>query len=161
MTSQKKYVAKLVCFGEGGDSVEWGGGCRSTGYGSPERPHASEPEEGKEYPDGTPVIDKRPAVKTQPGFRHVFNGPIVDVDLEEEEVGELPQVSSVMADTLSEGGSEYGALLTLHKSQPRTKAGALDFVSTKKYVEGWREVGARIGFYRGGKIVWEDECDAR
>ncbi|AMV35705.1 hypothetical protein VN12_26670 [Pirellula sp. SH-Sr6A] len=161
MASQMKYVAKLVCFGAGGDSVEWGGGCRSTGYGSPERPHAAEPEDGKEYPDGTPVIDKRPAVKTKAGFRHVFNGPIVQVDLEDEETEDLPEVSSVMAGALSEGGNEYGALLTLHKSQSRSKPGALDFVSIKKYVDGWREVGARIGFYKSGKIVWEDECDAR
>ena len=34
-------TAKLVCFGRGGDSVEYGGGCHGSGYGTPENPHAS------------------------------------------------------------------------------------------------------------------------
>ncbi|XZE35344.1 hypothetical protein SH501x_000834 [Pirellulaceae bacterium SH501] len=161
MSIRTKYVAKLVCFGEGGDSVEWGKGCRSSGYGNPERPHAAEPGDDREFPDGTPVIDKRPAVKTPEGYAHVFRGPIVNVDLEDDEVEELPAVSGIMAGAMVEAGGEYGSLLAVHVTQPKSKPRALDFVSKKQYIEGWREVGARIGFYKGGKIVWEDECDAR
>ena len=36
-------------------------------------------------------------------------------------------------------------------------AGPLDSVSISKYINGWRDHGARIGHYRNGVIVWEDD----
>ncbi len=45
--------AKLVTFGNGGDTVHFTRGCCSQGYGSPERPHAADPA-NKNIPDGTP-----------------------------------------------------------------------------------------------------------
>lgn len=146
-------TAKLVCFGRGGDSVEYGNGCRGSGYGTPERPHASA---GCIIPDGTPAIDKRPAIETDEGFNWVFKGPMCNPDLVDDEVTECPEPSGALVAGVS--GNQYGALLTLqhaHKAVSRTP-GPLDFVSIRQYVEGWRRVGARIGHYENGVIVWHD-----
>lgn len=146
-------VAKLVCFGRGGDSVEYGGGCRGSGYGTPERPHAAE---GEVIPDGTPVIDKRAAVETEAGFAWVFKGPMCNPDIVDDEVIACPVPSDALVAGVS--GNSYGTLLALqgvHKLAS-TEPGPLDYVSVKRYVDGWREHGARIGHYEGGVIVWEE-----
>ena len=80
--------AKLVTFGAGGDSVHFTRGCYSQGYGTPERPHAADPAT-KNIPDGTPVVDTRPAVNTKEGFAWAIKGPLVDVDLAEGECAPL------------------------------------------------------------------------
>ena len=150
--SAMERTAKLVCFGRGGDSVEYGGGCHGSGYGTPENPHASA---GCIIPDGTPAIDKRPAIETDEGFNWVFKGPMCNPDLVDDEVTECPEPSWALAAGVS--GNQYGALLTLqhaHKATQRTP-GPLDYVSIRQYVEGWRQRGARIGHYQGGVIVWD------
>jgi hypothetical protein len=35
------------------------------------------------------------------------------------------------------------------------KRSGLDRVSISEYIAGWRAVGARIGHYQDGKIVWD------
>ena len=65
--SSTPRIAKLVCFGQGGDSVEYGSGCSGSGYGTPENPHAANPGPDCIIPDGTPAIDKRAAVDTDAG----------------------------------------------------------------------------------------------
>ena len=87
-------TAKLVCFGRGGDSVEYGGGCHGSGYGTPENPHASA---GCIIPDGTPAIDKRPAIETAEGMNWVFKGPMCNPDLVDDEVTECPEPSWALA----------------------------------------------------------------
>lgn len=143
-------IAKLVCFGRGGDSVEYGGGCRGSGYGSPEKPHAAHPDE---IPDGTPVIDKRPAVDTAEGYSWVFKGPIVNVDLPDNVVDACPQPSAALAAGVA--GNAYGSLLAMQAAHAKPTPGPLDSVSTQEYIAGWRAVGARIGHYEKGVIVWE------
>lgn len=145
-------TAKLVCFGLGGDSVEYGGGCRGSGYGSPERPHAAA---GENIPDGTPVIDKRPAVATPEGTAWVFKGPMCNPDLPDDVVEECPEPSQALAAGVS--GNGYGTLLAIHGLHKirNSSPGPLDYVSIRKYVEGWREHGARIGHYENGAIVWD------
>jgi hypothetical protein len=151
----KKRIAKLVCFGAGGDSVEYGGGCHGSGYGSPERPHAAQIGDDLEIPDGTYAIDKRAAVETPEGYSWVFKGPMVNVDLPDGEVDRCPKPDPLFAAAVS--GNEYGSLLAVHQATKRQRAGALDSVSIAEYVQGWREHGARIGRYQNSQIVWEDE----
>lgn len=151
-------IAKLVCFGDGGDTVECGNRCHISGYGSPERPHAAEPKGDLIIPDGTPVIDKRPAVATEEGFSWVFRGPMVDVDLADGDCDACPQPSPIFAGAILESGNGFAPLLAQHAvSRARGEArSGLDHVSTREYVEGWRNVGAHIGHYQGGAIVWDN-----
>ena len=152
----KSCTAKLVCFGNGGDSVEWGRHCSSSGYGNPDNPHAAAPSEDKVFPDGCPVIDKRPALETKEGFAWVFKGPMVDVDLKDGS-RECPQPSELFASAVAENA--FGGLLALqadHKLCDDSEPGPLDYVPTSVYVEGWRQRGARIGHYENGEIVWHD-----
>ena len=147
----KNEVIKLVCFGQGGDTVHYAGGSTCSGYGNPDRPHAAE---GKDIPDGTPVIDKRAAVDTSEGFKWVFRGPMVNVDLPDEGYEACPKPSETMIAGLQ---GSFNTMAGLHlasraKGEPR---GPLDYVSVAEYVRGWREHGARIGTYQGGAIVWE------
>lgn len=151
-------TAKLVTFGDGGDMVYLGGGSTCSGYGSPERPHAAAPGDDKAFPDGTPAIDKRPALATDAGYRLVFRGPMVDVDLPTGEVDRCPQPSDIMAVAMmTDPGNEFGALLGLQAASRARKdaVGPLDSADILTYVEMWRAVGARIGSYKGGVIVWE------
>lgn len=148
-------IARLITFGEGGDVVECED-CRISGYGQPERPHAATPSDSLTIPDGTPVIDKRPAIATPEGFRWVFCGPMVNVNLTDDVVEECPEPSPVMASAMAAGGNEYGALLALHAAAPKDTPGPLDFVSVARYLAGWRDHGARIGVYQDGRIVWEE-----
>lgn len=151
-------TAKLVTFGEGGDTVYYGRGCTGTGYGNPENPHAARPSADCIIPDGTPAIDKRPAIATDDGYRWVFRGPMVNVDLDDGGYDPCPQPSALFAGAMAEGGGSYGTMLALQacsraNSEPR---GPLDSVSIREYVDGWRDHGARIGHYENGQIV----CDS-
>lgn len=146
-------TVKLVTFGQGGDTVHYGRGHTCSGYGSPERPHAAL---GEEIPDGTPVIDKRAAVGTPDGFSWVFRGPMVNVDLPDGEREDCPTPSPTLAAGLEGGYAVMLARQTVARAAS-SAPGPLDYVSIAEYVRGWREHGARIGEYRGGKIVWESD----
>ena len=149
-------IAKLVEFGNGGDTVYFAKGSRCEGYGSPENPHAAAPHDDLTIPDGTPAVDVRPAIETDDGYRWVFKGPLVNVDLPESEVDRCPQPDSLMACAMA--GNEFGTLLALqecHRHSSPATAGPLDSVSTGVFVQGWREHGARIGHYQNGAIVWD------
>lgn len=149
----KERVAKLVTFGRGGDCVYYGRYWRSMGYGSPERPHAAD----TDIPDGVVAIDQRAAIETRDdAYDWAFQGPMVDVDLPEGQVDPC-EPSGIMIDAMkSDSGNQFGQLLKLHEMN-NTQPGPLDHVSIKQYVDGWRLVGARIGFYKNGKIIWEDQ----
>jgi hypothetical protein len=148
-------TAKLVCFGRGGDSVEYGGGCHGSGYGTPESPHAAAPSATCIIPDGTYAVDKRPALETAEGYSWVFKGPMCNPDIPDGECDPCPVPSDLFASAVAE--NEYGQLLTLNAAQKAAghKRSGLDSVSIAEYVQGWREHGARIGQYVNGQIVWE------
>lgn len=150
-----KRIAKLVCFGRGGDSVEYGGGCHGSGYGSPENPHAAAPSETCIIPDGTYAIDKREAVDTPEGYSWVFKGPMCNPDIPDGECDECPVPSALFAGAVAD--NEFGQLLTIQTAQKAAghKRTGLDMVSVAEYVAGWREHGARIGRYQNNVIVWE------
>lgn len=150
--------AKLVVFGREGDTVHYGrapgsicGKCTGTGYGKPDRPHAAE-----NLPAGVLCLDLLPAIETDEGFRHAIRGPMVDVDLPDEEVSRCPDPSPIFAAAVAE--NQFGYLLALNEIHRRTSAapGPLDHVSITQYVAGWKKLGARIGRTLGnGLIDWE------
>ena len=152
----EKRIAKLVEFGRGGDTVYFGKGCTCSGYGDPDRPHAAAPHDDLVIPDGTPAVDVRPAIDTDEGYKWVFKGPLVNVDLPDSDVDRCPQPDSLMACAMA--GNAFGGLLALQEvhryNSPKT-AGPLDSVSIPVFVAGWREHGARIGHYLNGVIVWD------
>lgn len=145
-------VAKLVTFGRGGDCVYYGKGCTGSGYGTPERPHAADPS-SHEIPDGTPVLDKRPAIDTAEGYAWVFRGPMVDVDLLDGQVDKCPAPGPILAAGVA--NNAYGALLAMHLASTEER-GSLDSVSIPEYLAGWVKRGAKVGHYEGGKIVWDN-----
>ena len=150
-------VAKLVHFGRGGDTVHFAKGHECSGYGSPENPHAACNHGDTVIPDGCPVVDVREAVETTEGYKWVFKGPMVNVDLADDEVDECPIPSPLFASAMVEGGGSFGGLLAIHAAQRAVKQrSGLDSVSIREYLDGWREHGARIGEYQNGKIVWFD-----
>lgn len=154
----KKHIAKLVTFGKGGDTVYYGAGCTGQGYGSPERPHAAEVRDTKEFPDGTPAIDKRAAVDTDAGLKLALHGPMVNVDLQLGDVDRCPCLEeSIVGQAMLAAGNGYTPLVAGQMLARKVNAtyGPLDSVDTETYIRLWRGVGARIGQYRNGKIVWE------
>jgi hypothetical protein len=148
-------MIRLVTFGKGGDTVYDDDGSRTSGYGNPDRPHAAD---GKDIPDGTPVLDTRAATDTDAGFALVFKGPMVDPSLPDGEVDPCPEPSPVLAYGLAHQPDGQFAGLLLRQAVSRNKGesrGPLDSVSVAEYVRGWREHGARVGRYQAGAIVWE------
>lgn len=146
-------VGKLVVFGMSGDTVYLAKGHTISGHGSPERPHAGD---GKRpfLRNGCPVIDLRPAIATTAGFKHVTHGPMVDVDLLVDVIDRCPEPEPLFAAAVA--GNPYGTLLALQAAS-KAKAGPLDCVCISEYLAGWRALGARIGSYRDGAIVWDAE----
>ena len=158
ITDTDTAPAKLVTFGEGGDSVYFSRGCYSQGYGTPERPHAADPA-NRNIPDGTPVIDTTPAVKTKEGFTWALKGPMVNVDLAEGECNPMEiDKDSLVAGAPASTNKTFAFLLALQMTAKHgvPTRGPLDYVSIAEFALGWKEHGARIGHYEAGKIVWHD-----
>jgi len=105
-----------------------------------------------------PAIDKREAVDTPEGFKWVYQGPMVDVDLPDGEVDQCPEPNPIMALAMMEGQNEFGTMLVLQKSSRLAKEprGPLDSVSISEYIEGWRAHGAKIGKFTNGKYVFDE-----
>lgn len=154
----KQDVAKLVTFGRGGDTLYFSAGNTCRGYGSPEHPHAAINNESHAIPDGCPVLDTRPAVETEAGFRWVMRGPLVNVDLPDGAEDHMGDPSPIMRGAMLGSGNVFGAMLTaqeVFRAAEPAEPGPLDSVCIRVYVEGWRKVGARVGRYVNGRIEWE------
>jgi hypothetical protein len=150
--------AKLVTFGNGGDTVYYSALRTGHGYGNPESPHAADPERHN-IPDGTPVIDKREAVNTPEGLKLSISGPMVNVDLEMGEVERCPEPSAILAAGMRAQGGACDSLLKLqaaHRALDDDEPGPLDSVSIPQYCMLWRAVGARLGTYMNGQIEWSE-----
>ena len=145
-------IPKFVSFANGGDVVYYSANCRCSGYGTPDRPHAAHPEE---MPDGTPVIDKRPALETAAGYAWVFRGPMLNPDLPDDQFDPCPAPSLMFAEAMAQSSTTFAGMLALQKCAT-TERGPLDQVSIAEYVAGWKERGARSGRYLAGAIVWDD-----
>lgn len=139
-------TAKLVMWGLGGISVEWGGGCSSSGCTTRDflRPDF----------DGAVILDKRAAVQTPEGLLWVFKGPIVDVDLDD---GDCDVLGSHDISVSLAAGVEgvYAGLLASHVGNAAAR-GPLDSVSMGEYIQGWVDRGARVGRIVDGDVVWDD-----
>jgi hypothetical protein len=149
-----KRIGKLLAFGNGGHSIEFGGGCRLSGYDRPETFDGWD-----DAPDGCPVLDKRPAIDTDAGYRHVFQGPMVNVDLADDQVDECPKLDgNLMVTAMVGAGSEYGTLAVLQMAHGSKPAGPdpLDSVSTSVYMDGWVKLGARRGVVQNRQIIWSE-----
>ena len=144
-------IPKFVTFGNGGDVVYYSAYCRCSGYGTPDSPHAAK---GEEMPDGTPVLDKRPALETEAGYSWVFRGPMLNPDLVDGDLEECPTPDPAFAEALGIGSKQWGGLLQLQSA--KVDRGPLDFVSISEYMDGWRSRGARSGHYESGQIVWDN-----
>lgn len=161
MADSTKERARLVTFGRGGDTVYCGRGagefeskCTIAGYGRPDRPHAAD-----NLPAGVPALDLLPAIDTAEGWRYAITGPMVDVDLADDDVSECPQPSEIFAAAmLEDAGNQFGALLTLQAASRAAgkRPGPLDSVSVKAHIAAWMKLGARLGHTDGkGGIVWQ------
>ena len=156
----KTETVRLVVFGLGGDTVYYAGtaGCssKSSGYGSPENPHAADfaadRKAGVLVPDGTPCINLR---VDGCDVMYAVRGPMVDVDLADGEVDRLPVGRSMVTAAMDVG---FGGMLSAHDraiSKRPSKLGPLDSVSVPEHVAAWREHGAQIGRYVDRVAVWE------
>jgi len=107
-----------------------------------------------DLPDGMPVLNIIDAVLTGEGYEYVIRGPMVDVDLEDEEISKCPEASEMLRLGVS---GEYKSLLNLHDASKEVgiKTGPLDSVSIKVHLENWRKRGAVIGKIQNGAIVWD------
>lgn len=153
-----RKTAKFVTFGNGGDTVYYSATCRCSGYGSPENPHAAKEDSATEIPDGTPALDKRPALATDSGAMWAVVGPMVNVDLAPGGIGKCPDLSDPRVADIVNSFSEGNVLLGIAMGIQNCKqgdAGPLDEVDIETYVEGWVSRGARLGHYQKGEIVWE------
>jgi hypothetical protein len=167
-------TAKLIKFTERGHTVHLASqhysNVSQSGYESPEsfcQPYhwwADKSDttrvhyENMTIPDsGVPVLDIRQATQTPEGVSWVFKGPLLDVDLPDGQVSELPTPDPLFAGAVA--NNAYGKLLAIHAGKEQGKRGALDSVSVSEYINGWKEHGGKVGrFYvRNGQasIEWE------
>ena len=153
-----KNTARVLSFGKGGHTIYYSGHGTCSGYCDPESFINRDNHSDEVWPsDGVPVVDMRSAVDTKEGWSWVFKGPMLDPDIKDGEVDKCPALEPFHVVAFSGFGS---ALLAGVSSQlTKERAGALDSVSTKEWVEGWRNHGARVGrcFVKDNQttIVWE------
>lgn len=151
-----KETCRLLSFGHGGHAEFYTkrGNTKGSlsGYDKPEN---WEPRENTDYSNCI-VINKIPALDTSEGYAYVFTGPMVDADLEGDEINECPKPSEILTEALQ--GNDFGKLLNLNEAQRMTgnKPSALDGVSPEAYARGWKELGAQVGRIEGNKIVWDN-----
>jgi len=105
--------------------------------------------------EGAIVVDMREAVETAEGYFWAIRGPMADIGLSDETVDRCPNPSSIFANAVAD--NQFGTLLILQKACTGSgEPGPLDSVSPRRYAQGWKARGARIGTIRNNAIVWED-----
>lgn len=162
-------IAKLLRFTVSGHEIDFSkrgyGHCNLSGYDDPEQFCARDNSWSTfNVPGGgVPVLDIRAAVETDRGYRWAIDGPMVDINLDNDEIDRLPDPCPLMAGALLASGNEFGRLLVRHEAHRRRSAepGPLDRVSIAAYLRGWKSHGARIGrAFRNAdgttRIAWDD-----
>lgn len=163
----------LVTFGAGGSTVYFATEkdqtsvrrSTQTGYRSPETffniyhwwaDHHLSQQCASQY-QGVPYIDMRKAVETKAGIHMAIQGPMLDVDLHDDEIDRLPEPSDMMmAGLMYEQDKSYAGMMLLHKSAKLARPevpGPLDGVSIKVYMEMWRKAGATVGHILEGTFI--------
>jgi len=102
--------------------------------------------------DGGTVIDKW-NVDSETFTHLVISGPMVAVELPDDEVDACPEIPDYM---LGPGGLKGSFWLFAANKKANRKWSGLDRVSLKTYTDMWRDAGARIGKRDGDVIRWED-----
>lgn len=157
----------LVTFGKAGHSVYYhhnakeGSKSHESGYDDPETFFAPSKWWAHDYMtqrdaaswEGVPWVNMRKAVETEAGYRHVFKGPMVDVDLQPGQVDRLGEVSELFACAVAE--NDFGKLLALQMAHNAASkaAGPLDSVDVAEYCRLWKAAGASVGVIRNGQFV--------
>lgn len=173
---KKREVAKLISFGLGGhgidivrlddDMTERTGQLQYSssslsGYESPESFEARYAAgDYRQYVfEETPVVDKREVVAYRPGL--AFTMPMHGATLESNQIERLQVGNGQFLRMLGEAnrGNLWGALCHLQLSDQSFSG--LDSVGTAIYLKLWLNQGARIGFFREGKIHWQDGAHLR
>ena len=155
MNTPEKII--FIKFTQSGDHAWLDNGAQVRGYGSPEKPHASEPTATREIAEGCPVLDIREAVKTPEGFGWVYRGPMVNPRLAPGQIDRLGMPPAYMTTAMLD--NMFGTLLAIHTTQTLDNPqipGSLDTVAVDVFVAGWRAHGARVGRWEAGHIVWEN-----
>lgn len=165
---RKAEVPKLVSFNKRGHTVyfakvrnTWGDSTqREEGYDDPENFFAPQKWWAHDYMtqrdatafEGVPWINMREAVNTDAGFKMALNGPMVDVDLADDEINACPIPSDMLR--IGTAGNQFGTLLAMQdvSRAKREKVGPLDSVSIAEYVRRWKEAGAEVGIIRNGQF---------
>lgn len=157
---------KLLCIGKGGHTIHYPSRKEgSLNYGpstlSGYITNADEAtrDSAKELAKGATIIDKIPAIDHGQGVRMAIRGPMVNVDLNDDQTDECPEPSEIMATAMmADPGNQFGHLLALQKVHKMTsnEPGPLDHVSIAVYASMWKQAGARVGTWNGQTIEWED-----
>ena len=156
-------LVRLVCFALGGHT-EWYEPTRDErgristsghleGY---DRADTWVPDEGIEYPDGTPVLDKCAVLRENPGL--AFRSPLLQVGC-----GEWQKMDTVVDEPLLSAlasPQSFGVLALMCNQEARSadvrkEPGPFDYVDVPYFVEWWRKQGARYGTIVNRQIVWE------
>lgn len=109
------------------------------------------------FPEGTPVLDKRPALRGPHGVNLSFRSPLLNLALADQEIERCPEPSEALAAGVSGAFVTYLACQTAHRASGAKTPGPLDSISCAAYVAYWRAAGARVGRLReGGTVIeWE------
>lgn len=103
--------------------------------------------------EGCPWIDKRAAVQTIEGVKLAISGPMVGVDLSDDEIERCPEPSSLMVATAHP--INQSMLAIHHVTKAANPYGSLDYVCIREFMRLWQSVGAKVGYIRNGQFVEE------
>lgn len=104
----------------------------------------------KDAVEGCIIVDKSECGDDAVSF--VINGPMVNLQLPPNTIKKFSgrETRAFMLPAL---GGEFQSLAT--KALKDEDWGGLDYISLDLYVEAWRGLGAKIGYFRGGKVEWD------
>ncbi len=165
---RKREVVKLITFGLGGHTFEFGRGHHLSGYDKPDTLdvsyYAQYPDHDYAYdiPDGTPCLNKIPAVEANPGF--AFSSPLLNVDLPDEGYEAFADTARGVSEFFLEAiaqpesfgliGAMAGAEAKGKATRSKANPGPFDEIGIAAYLRWWKVRGAIVGTVQGGKIVW-------
>ena len=144
----------LISFGLGGHQMYFTDdpNCTLSGYDSPESllKYKVKDYDGRYQLEGAVVIDKRECMSAA----KCFASPLVSTGLKPGEIDhfdtDLIDSSMMCKAMMDEPGNGFGSMLKVAK----TGVGSLDSVAVDVYTAWWKDVGARIGRFEDGQIVW-------
>ncbi len=105
--------------------------------------------------EGCTILDKSMVAESDL-IHNVISGPMVDVSLPPNTVDRFTTKDKQTASNMLPGlGGAYAVLAKTAIEETPEKYGSLDKLSLDLYVDLWRKLGAKVGTYTKGKVVWE------